>query len=146
VCPLGVVWGAASAKPVRCMYVARNSVKVVGPECGRLYSYHASVIQSTHIPHWYVSSPAWSVKGILDVEWFLSSGVVSISRFIASVVCSSMESGSMGSKRYQVLAFSSMSIALQCELSQYRISEGSLLTRDLSIASSVRVLVVVKGP
>jgi hypothetical protein len=58
----------ASAKPVRCMYVARNSVKVVSPERVRLYSYHASVIQSTHIPHWYVSSPACSVKGIMGVE------------------------------------------------------------------------------
>jgi hypothetical protein len=41
----------ASAKPVRSMYEARNSVKVVGPERVRLYSYQASVIQSTHIPH-----------------------------------------------------------------------------------------------
>jgi hypothetical protein len=52
----------------------------------------------------------------------------------------------MGSNRYHVLVFSSMSIALQCELSQYRISEGSLSIRELSIAASVRVLVVVVGP
>jgi hypothetical protein len=58
----------------------------------------------------------------------------------------SMESGPMGSNRYHVLVFSSMSIALQCELSQYRISEGSLSIRELSIAASVRVLVVVVGP